>query len=299
MRDIPTFPHPSDGFRVYAAVVLFALLACVVIFLPADALWAVGLQTEEAAALNEKGKALLADGKQEEAVAEFDKAIELDETFWEPWYQRGRALALLGRYDTARESLLQSTLLNPGHANAHMLTAHAAMYEEDYELAWDQGIRAYLAGEDPQVIFGGLSTRSDLPGDFDERIEAWRVYVAGIDTSDLLAGAQRPDNTRGGATGVQEELVQMQPDLLRLQRELANALSDARGFGLVPTAELAEYYVTISPDEIGERDRNDIDTTRRASSMNGYLRLYSVASEEPIYFRRVAFRDLSAVGQVR
>ena len=37
-------------------------------------------------------------------------------------------IALLGRYEAATESLLRSTVLNPGHANAHMLTAHAAMY---------------------------------------------------------------------------------------------------------------------------------------------------------------------------
>jgi len=202
-------------------------------------------QSEEAVARNEAGKALILEGKHEEAIAAFEEAIEADEGFWEPWYQRGRALALLNRYEEATESLLQSTRLNPGHANAHMLAAHAAMYAGDLELAWDQGIRAYLAGGDPQQIFGGIGERAEPPTDFDARIEAWRVYVAGIDTSDLMASAQAPSNTRGGAIGTQEELVQIQPDLLLLERHVANALSESRAFGLVPRLELAPSVSSV------------------------------------------------------
>jgi hypothetical protein len=249
-----------------------------------------GSQSSQAVELNERGKELLAEGRHEAAIEEFDQAIAADETFWEAWYQRGRALALLSRFDEAVESLLHSTVLNPGHANAHMLTCHAAMYAENFELAWDQGIRAYLAGEDPQAIFGGLSSRSEPPPDFDERIAAWRVYVAGVDTTELIASAQNPNNTRGGASGIQEDLVQIQPELLALQQQVAAALSDSRGFGLVADAELAQYYVTISPEEIEAAPR---------PRMSGYLRLYGVDSDNPLYFRPIAFRDLSAAGQVK
>ncbi len=269
-------------------LLILIAMAIAVLLLPTLAATAGG-QSGGAAELIDRGKELLADGEHEAALAAFDEAIAEDATFWEGWYQRGRALALLSRYDEAVESLLQSTRLNPGHANAHMLTAHAAMYAEDFELAWDQGIRAYLAGEDPQAIFGGLSGRSEPPPDFDSRIEAWRVYVAGIDTQELTAAAQNPTNTRGGASGAQEDLVQIQPELRALQHQLANVLSDSGGFGLVPTAELAQYYITISPDEIAASPR---------PRMNGYLRLYSVESEDPVYFRPVAFRDLSSGGQV-
>lgn len=58
----------------------------------------------------------------------------------------------------------------------------------------------------------------------------------------------------------------------------------------MPSAELAQYYVTISPEEIEASPR---------PRMSGYLRLYSVESDAPVYFRPVAFRDLSATGQVR
>ncbi len=283
---------PPSGRRFtppYRAVI-GRVLACSFVLLSVATLVAAHAQSERAIELNDRGKELLDEGEHEAALAEFDKAIAEDEGFWEAWYQRGRALALMSRFDEAIEAFLESTTLNPGHANAHMLTAHAAMYAENYELAWDQGIRAYLAGEDPQAIFGGLSGRSELPADFDERIGAWRVYVAGIDAGDLLATAQNPVNTRGKAAGVQEELVEIQPELVNLQRLLALALSDSRAFGLVPTADLGQYYITISPDEIAVTPR---------PRMNGYLRLYSFESDDPVYFRPIQFRDLSATGQVR
>ncbi len=266
---------------------VLVLLALSVLVAPVPV---AGAQSERAVEINERGKELLAEGEHDEALEAFDEAIAADPSFWEAWYQRGRTLALMSRFEEATESLLQSTLLNPGHANAHMLTSHAAMYAENYELAWDQGVRAYLAGEDPQSIFGGLSGRSEPPADFDDRIEAWRVYVAGIDTADLVASAQNPTNTRGGASGIQEDLVQIQPELLALQNHVAVALSDARGFGLVPRVELAQYYVTISPDEIAAEPR---------PRMSGYLRLYSVDSDDPVYFRPIAFRDISSAGQVK
>lgn len=289
MLPAPVTPSFVNRLAALTPKVLLVLVVVVVVSPPAGVLSAMGLQSEEVVALNERAKALIEEGDHEQAIALLDDAIEIDDSFWEVWYQRGRALALLERYQEAAESLLRSTVLNPGHANAHMLTAHAATYAGDFELAWDQGIRAYLAGGDPQQIFGGLSERSELPADFDQRIEAWRVFVAGVDTRDLIASAQGPANTRGRATGIQEELVQIQPDLANLQRHLANAISDASGFGLVPRAELAQYYIVISPEEIGTSPR---------PSMEGYVTLHDIASEEAVYSRRVEFRDLSSVGQV-
>ena len=119
MKRMPVLFSLNDRFSgCRAATVVFVLLVLVVAAVAPAVVRAGGLQSEEAVALTEKGKALLADGKPEEAVAELDEAIEVDQTFWEGWYQRGRALALLGRYEAATESLLRSTVLNPGHANA-------------------------------------------------------------------------------------------------------------------------------------------------------------------------------------
>ena len=51
-------------------------------------------------------------------------------------------------------------MLNPGNADAHRMAALAAQNAEHYDLAWDQAIRAYLAGANPQTVFGGLSAES-------------------------------------------------------------------------------------------------------------------------------------------
>ena len=246
-------------------------------------------QSERAVELTESAVGLIAEQDYEAAIRELDKAIEEDESYWRAWFERGRALAMMGRMEEGMESLLRSTVLNPGNADAHRMTALAAQNAEDYELAWDQAIRAYLAGANPQTVFGGLSAESPEPPDFDERVNAWKVYVAGVDTGELIASAQGPDNTRGGAGGVQEALVEMQPDLVRLQLFVARAISESRAFGLVQDPAQAQYFVAISPEEIDPDPR---------PSMSGYLRLYNVESPDPIYFRRIAFRDLSSEGQV-
>jgi tetratricopeptide (TPR) repeat protein len=246
-------------------------------------------QSQRAVELTEGAAGLIAEQDYETAIRECDKAIEEDGTYWKAWFERGRALAMSGRMQEGKESLLRATELSPGNADAHRMAALAAQNTEDYEVAWDQAIRAYLAGANPQTVFGGLSAESPEPPDFDERVNAWKVYVAGIDTRELVASAQGPDNTRGRARGTQEALVEIQPDLVRLQRHVAVAISDSHAFGLVQDPAQAQYYVTISPEEIDAVPR---------PAMNGQLRLYRADSTEPLYYRAVTFRDLSSEGQV-
>lgn len=284
---------PPGFFALFSIAVLSAFLAAT----PASA------QSERAIELTENAASLIAEQDFETAIREADKAIEEDENYWRAWFERGRALAMSGRMEEGKESLLRSTELNPGNADAHRMAALAAQNVEEYDLAWDQAIRAYLAGANPQTVFGGLSADSPEPPDFNERVNAWRVYVAGIDTRELLAAAQSPDNTRGGAAGVQEALVEIQPDLQRLQQVVARALSDSRVFGLVQDPERAQYLFTIAPEELypdqSSGAMSSQETGRRSRpSMRGYLRLYNLESEEPIFFQSVLFRDLSASGQV-
>ena len=249
-------------------------------------------QQEKALEHNENGKRLLSEQKLEEAVEEFDKAIEEDETFWEPYYQRGRALANLGRMEEAKQSFLGGAQMNPAHAHNHLLAGIAALNVNDFDTSWDQLIRAHLAGNaDAQGFIDRLRQAAAPPPDFDLRMGAWRVFVAGVDTRDLVAGGTMPVDRfgRNAEDDIQEVLGRMQPDLTALQRHVANAISDSPGFGVVASLDLAEYVMVISPDTI--------DDSRRPS-MTGYLRLYEANVTEAVYSRQVEFRDLSASGQV-
>ncbi len=244
-------------------------------------------------ALTDRGVELVAEEKLEEALEVFDQAIEAGENYGMAHYQRGRALALMGRMEEAEESLLHATLLQAGFAHGHQLAALAAQQLGNYETAWDQAVRAIIAGVELSA-FGGLQQASPAPADIQERLAAWKVFVVGVDTRELIAGEQMPrdrnsQRAQEGATDVGSTLGQLQGDLLEMQRLLSNAISDTPGFGLVPTAELAQYLLVISPEEITAEPRH---------TMEGEFRLIDVESDDVAFIRPVVFRNLSAESAV-
>ena len=241
-----------------------------------------------AVALYERGVELIGGEKLEEALEAFDRAIEAAETYGMAHYQRGRALALMGRMEEAEESLLHATLLQPGFPHGHQLASLAAQQLGNYETAWDQAVRAVLAGVEPSQ-FGDLQQASPAPADIGDRLAAWKVFVVGVDTRELIARDRMPDNARGGATDIRSTLGQVQGDLLEMQRLLSNAISDTPGFGLVPTAELAQYLLVISPESIRADPRH---------TMEGEFRLIEVESNDVAFVRPVSFRNLSAESAV-
>ncbi len=243
---------------------------------------------EGAVALTQRGVELVDEEKLEEALEVFEQAIEAGENYGMAHYQRGRALALMGRMEEAEESLLHATRLQPGFPHGHQLAALAAQQLGDYETAWDQAVRAVLAGVEPSA-FGGLQQASPAPADVQERLAAWKVFVVGVDTRELIARGRMPDNARGGVADIRTTLGQVQADLLEMQRLVSNAISDTPGFGLVPNAELARYLLVISPESIRADPRH---------TMEGEFRLLEVEGNSVAFVRPVSFRNLSAESAV-
>ncbi len=50
---------------------------------------------------NDKGNALVDQGKYDEAIKAYDRAIEINPQLAEPWFNKGVALYLQGKYDEA------------------------------------------------------------------------------------------------------------------------------------------------------------------------------------------------------
>ncbi len=245
-------------------------------------------------ALTQRGVELVAEKKFEEALEVFDRAIEANEKYGMAHYQRGRALALMGRMEEAKETLLRSTLLQAGFAHGHQLASLAAQQLGDYEAAWDQAVRAILAGVEPSA-FGSLQQASPPSPDIQERLAAWKVFVVGVDTRELMTREDGPFNDLTGNRrdrgdrDIRSTLAQVQPDLIEMQRRLSNALSDTPGFGLVPEPEMAQYLLVITPDSISADPR---------ATMQGEFRLYEVEGNEVAFVRPVSFRNLSAESAV-
>ena len=66
----------------------------------------------------QKGKSLVEDGKYEEALKFFEKALELDPNDHKIWNQKGIALRSMGRYSEAIECFNKSLELVPKDLDA-------------------------------------------------------------------------------------------------------------------------------------------------------------------------------------
>ncbi len=68
--------------------------------------------------LLKKGKALLVEGKFEEALSYFEQALLLDQNNADIWNQKGVSLRSMGRYDDALECFNKALQLDPADKHA-------------------------------------------------------------------------------------------------------------------------------------------------------------------------------------
>ncbi len=252
--------------------------------------------TRDAVRLTARGVELIVEERASQALEELESAIVADPEYWEAHYQKGRALGLLNRDAEARDALLKAAELNPGHAHTHYLawlTAYALM---DYETAWDQAIRASLAGTDMNDKFLQMYAESEPPADFAARVRAPRVYVADVDTREIFARAELPFNRNplAGAPDIEDrpsdvagvERVQERAfELMLVQRFMREALSDSLFFGVVLQPDRARYGMVISVDSI---ERN------APVSIEGYVRLFDAESGDVVYHRSLDLHDITS-----
>jgi tetratricopeptide (TPR) repeat protein len=252
---------------------------------------------EEAARLTERAVKMIEAGELVAAIDELDLAIEADEEYWEAWYQKGRALGLLEQFGESRDVLLRAAELNPGHGHTHRLAAVAAARAEDYTTAWDQAIRASLAGQDMNQLFVDMFYKSPPPDDFEVRIEAAKVFVASSQTDEIDARAELPynRNPQSGGSGTisgrpdyvmgSDRVNESAADIARMERSFRVALSDSPYFGVVLNPQWADYVLVVSIDEVGER---------APLRLSGYVRLYDIVSGDVVWYRSIKLDDISA-----
>lgn len=266
------------------------------------ALGAATAQLGNAAELTERAAKLIQADRLNEALELLEQALQENDRYWEAHYQRGRALGLRGEFAAARDALLRAAALNPGHGHTHRLAAVAAIRIEDWGTAWDQAINATLAGEDMNQVFFQLYEASEVPANFETRIQAARVFVGRPDASEVEARAELPYNRnpkaaegpgRGGVGTIsgrpadvmgRERLQERIADIDRMQRLVRELLIEHPRFGVVLEPEQADLILGISIDELGET---------APVRMEGYLRLYDTVSGEAVYYREIELRDIT------
>lgn len=284
-------PDEKIGLAMIGALVLCVSL------LHASQTAAAQSDAERAIELTARAVELIEENRMAEALNLLEQAVEANPDNWEAFYQQGRIFGIREDYLMARQMLLRASELNPGHAHTHRLAWEAAYRIGDFENAWDQAIRASLAGIDMNQRFLEMYGRSDPPEDFEQRINAPRIYVAALDMEDVFAANQLPFNrnpatggigTISGRPAYAEGMHRANENAFNLQqvrRQAREAIFRAPYLGAVLDIELADYVVGISVESIGEAE---------PVAMEGYLRLYDTSTGEAVYYRSIALRDISS-----
>jgi len=253
--------------------------------------------TEAAVELTERAAELIQEGRLAEALTLLERAVKADDSYWQAYYQQGRIFGMREDFLMARQVLLRASALNPGHAHTHRLAWEAAYRIGDYENAWDQAIRASLAGVDMNQRFLEMYGKSDPPDDFELRIKAPRIYVAAAETTQVDADAQLPFNRNPASGGI--GTISGRPayaegmnranenafNLMRLRDTLRESVFRAPYLGSVLDLEEADYILGVSVDALGEAS---------PVWMEGYLRLYDAGTGEAVYFTSLNMRDISS-----
>jgi tetratricopeptide (TPR) repeat protein len=126
-----------------------------------------GEETEEAEQHYNKGVELREEGLHDQAIEEYDRAIELDSDYADAYVGRGDAYYYLGEYQPAIEDYDQAIELDPDFADAYVGRGDAYYYLGEYQPAiedYDQAIEL-----DP-----------DYADAYDSR--GWAHYYLGLET---------------------------------------------------------------------------------------------------------------------
>src|SRR5262249_43209122 len=117
---------------------------------------AIELKPDHASALNNRGNALEALGRAEEAIAVYDRAIVLRPDIAEVHNNRGNALRNLNRVDEALESFARAIAVRPDYASAHWNESLCRLLLGDFERGWEKYEWRWRGTADP-------GTPHDLP----------------------------------------------------------------------------------------------------------------------------------------
>lgn len=93
------------------------------------------------------------------------------------YFLRAQALARLGRKKQALSDASEAVALAPGVAQGHTLVADLALTVGEYQLAWDEAIRATQAGAEMSALRERLARVSAPPADLEARLELPRIAV--------------------------------------------------------------------------------------------------------------------------
>jgi tetratricopeptide (TPR) repeat protein len=210
--------------------------------------------TEKALDHLNRGKDLYAEGKLDEAVAEFDKALAINGELSEAFLYRGIAYGTKGDHDRAMADFSQALRINPDYASAYYNRGVAYYHKGDLDKAISDYTQALRINPDSAKAYNNRGVAYADKGDYDRAIADYAQALR-ITPNDAEAY-----NNRGIAYGNKGDMDKAIVDFtqaIRINPEYAEAYNN-RGFAYDNKGDLnraiADYEAALRINP------NDADT---------------------------------------
>ncbi len=234
--------------------------------------------------------------KPDEALAELQKIFDKTDSFAPAYLVAGLAYAAKEQPQEAFDSFVKAAEYQPGWGAAHREASFYAASMGDLDASWEHAIKAHQAGTDMSDAFEGLQTMAPAPGDLEEQLAAYRVFVGPFDTTvfeesgdTALQGgvnSSATDRTDRGARIVQQAAT----EIANYQQVARRKFAESRAFGLVQRQNQAQYIFVTEVDSLQD------NMARRR--MRTVVKLVDAQSGEEVYRRRVDFANIVSSGDL-
>lgn len=117
-------------YRLFKSVMAISVL----IF---PSLFSCATTQEKAAAHNSRGIIYIEEGKYDQAISEFSKAIEIDSSIAVTYFNRGLVYLGTGQLDQAISDFNKSIEIDPRDGQAHYYRARSHYLKKEYDQSWE------------------------------------------------------------------------------------------------------------------------------------------------------------------
>ncbi len=187
---------------------------------------AIAIDPQSANSWYNKGAALADLGRNEEAIAAYDKAIEIDPQLAAAWYTKGVALTYLGRNEEAIAAYDKTIEIKPQYGDAWNNKGVALAdlgKNEEAIAAYDKAIAI-----DPQLAYAWNNKENDL-ADLGRNEEAIAAYDKAIEIDPQLAVAWNNKGNDLADLGRNEEAIAAYDKAIEIDPQLAVAWNNKGG----------------------------------------------------------------------